>query len=79
MDMLKEDRNWELEEFLLKQCNKLGILVLLLLESMYQVVTDAARNSGLKVGDVIVNFDGTEIKSLTDLRTAHVIIQLVIQ
>lgn len=35
-----------------------------------EVVTDAARNSGLKVGDVIVNFDGTEIKSLTDLRTA---------
>ncbi len=35
-----------------------------------EVITESAKKSGLKVGDVIVSFGGEEIKSITDLRTA---------
>ncbi|MGI6510513.1 MAG: S1C family serine protease [Erysipelotrichaceae bacterium] len=34
-----------------------------------EVITESAKKSGIKVGDVIVKFAGEEIKSITDLRT----------
>ncbi|MGI6607724.1 MAG: S1C family serine protease [Erysipelotrichaceae bacterium] len=43
--------------------NTFGVYVL-------EVVSEAARKAGLKVGDVIVGFGEVEIKSLTDLTTA---------
>ncbi len=35
-----------------------------------ELVSESAKKSGLKVGDVIISFGGMEIKSITDLRTA---------
>ena len=42
--------------------NNFGVYVL-------EVIGESAKNAGLKIGDVIVKFDGEEIKSITDLRT----------